>query len=204
MNIYVDFDGTLFNSDLLLSDYIDLLKKYNISSDTVWDVINTIFKEEKFNLFRLTNYINKHYDITGNLSYDLNELFKKNYVYDDVFDSLDILSKSFNLILLTYGDYEYQSYKIKVSNLSKYFTNVIITKDRKSSLDINYEKSIFIDNNPNEILGYYNSNCTKLIRLRRNDDKYSKINDYVDCVVEFKKFDTALINKCIEMSGINE
>lgn len=183
MKIYIDFDGTLFNTDKFYQDYLDILNKYNISSLEIDEMKKELFTNRKFNLDILTDYIISKYNIK-NLKQEVESLYNNSYVFEDVIPFLEKY-KNYNLILLTLGDIDYQNRKIESSNLSKYFQDIIITDVDKSQLDIDYKDNLFIDNNPKELIKFQNRGG-KILRIRRIDDKYSVID--LDNVLEYKNF----------------
>lgn len=183
MKIYIDFDGTLFNTDKFYQDYLTILNKYNISSFEIDEIKKELFTNRRFNLDILTDYIISKYNIK-NLKQEVESLYNNSYVFEDVIPFLEKY-KNYNLILLTLGDIDYQNRKIESSNLSKYFQDIIITDVDKSQLDIDYKDNLFIDNNPKELIKFQN-NGGKIIRIRRIEDKYSVID--LDNVLEYKSF----------------
>lgn len=183
MKIYIDFDGTLFNTDKFYQDYLVILNKYNISSFEIEKMKKELFTNRRFNIDILTDYIISKYNIK-NLKQEVESLYNNSYVFEDVIPFLEKY-KNYNLILLTLGDIDYQNRKIESSNLSKYFQDIIITDGDKSQLDINYKDNLFIDNNPKELIKFQN-NGGKIIRIRRIEDKYSVID--LDNVLEYKNF----------------
>ena len=183
MKIYIDFDGTLFNTDKFYQDYLVILNKYNISSFEIDEMKKELFTNRKFNLDILTDYIISKYNIK-NLKQEVETLYNNSYVFEDVIPFLEKY-KNYNLILLTLGDIDYQNRKIEGSKLSKYFQDIIITDVDKSQLDIDYKDNLFIDNNPKELIKFQN-NGGKIIRIRRIEDKYSVID--LDNVLEYKSF----------------
>ena len=183
MKIYIDFDGTLFNTDKFYQDYLDILNKYNISSLEIDEMKKELFTNRRFNLDILTDYIISKYNIK-NLKQEVEFLYNNSYVFEDVIPFLEKY-KNYNLILLTLGDIDYQNRKIESSNLSKYFQDIIITDVDKSQLDINYKDNLFIDNNPKELIKFQNRGG-KILRIRRIDDKYFVID--LDNVLEYKNF----------------
>lgn len=183
MKIYIDFDGTLFNTDKFYQDYLTILNKYNISSFEIDEMKKELFTNRRFNLDILTDYIISKYNIK-NLKQEVESLYNNSYVFEDVIPFLEKY-KNYNLILLTLGDIDYQNRKIESSNLSKYFQDIIITDVDKSQLDIDYKDNLFIDNNPKELIKFQN-NGGKIIRIRRIEDKYSVID--LDNVLEYKSF----------------
>lgn len=183
MKIYIDFDGTLFNTDKFYQDYLTILNKYNISSLEIDEIKKELFTNRRFNLDILTDYIISKYNIK-NLKQEVEYLYNNSYVFEDVIPFLEKY-KNYNLILLTLGDIDYQNRKINGSNLNKYFQDIMITDVDKSQLDINYKDNLFIDNNPKELIKFQN-NGGKILRIRRIDDKYSVID--LDNVLEYKNF----------------
>jgi len=97
-------------------------------------------------------------------------------VFDDVIPFLKKLKENgHKLYMLTYckDNLEYQSIKIAGSKLADFFDALYITSEPKYNLDIDYTSGIFIDDNPDDLLGLYSKNAKEVIRLRRKDNKYS-------------------------------
>lgn len=173
MKIYLDFDGTLFDTDKFYQDYLKLLQEYNIDEATINNIKPKIFKNTLFNLDILTNYLVKEYNLDNNIYLKVNNLYNSTYVFKDVIPFLEKY-KNLEINLLTYGEYNYQQKKIEGSNLKKYFKNIIITDKDKSKLNLDYKNSLFIDNNPKEIKKFLEVS-KYVIRIKRKEDKYSKI-----------------------------
>lgn len=174
MKIYLDFDGTLFNTDKFYQDYLNLFQKYGLDEDLINNIKLELFKTTKFNLDILTNYLVKKYNLDNNILLKVNNLYNSSYVFKDVIPFLEKY-KNLEINLLTYGEYNYQLKKIDGSNLKKYFKDIIITDKDKSKLNLDYQNNLFIDNNPNEIKKFLE--VTKnVIRIRREEDKYSKLD----------------------------
>ena len=183
MNIYIDFDGTLYNTTKLNKNFIHIFNKYNINTEYIKKLMNN-YK----NYDILANKIIIDNNIDKSIYNEIFNLYSNNLVYKDVIPFLEKYYKKYELILLTLGNKEYQEKKIKSSNLKKYFKDIIITNKDKSKLNIDYTNGIFIDNNPNELKKFYNSNATYLIRIKRNEDKYSKLNLDIKNIPEFNSF----------------
>ena len=98
-------------------------------------------------------------------------------VFEDVIPFLQKLrSQNHNLFLLSYAadTLRYQALKIIGSGLSNYFNALYITAKPKYELDIDYTNGIFIDDNPDDLIGLYSKNPLKVIRIRRKENiKYS-------------------------------
>jgi len=198
MKIYIDFDGTIYNSTKLDKKFINLFKEYNIDQKYITKLINEI---KNYNIIakRLINKFNLNTDILT----QINNIYSEELIYQDVIPFLEKYYKKCNLILLTYtNDKNYQLNKINNSNISKYFKEIIITTKDKSKLNnIDYLNGIFIDNNPIELERFYNSNASKLIRIQRNTDKYSKLKLNINNIPSFKDFKELLQSKYIENLG---
>lgn len=101
------------------------------------------------------------------------------FLYPDTLPALRNLKKSFNLILLSYGQLRFQREKIKKSKIEKYFDEVLITKEINKTFPIkkflnNKEKTILVEDNPtalSEIKKTFPGVIT--IRINRGEGKYA-------------------------------
>ena len=148
----------------------------------LFDCNSNFCREKIYNIYKLCEYIGKKYSINlETLKSEVNDVIKngEQFVYDDSEEYLTSLHRSdAEIILLTYTSAEnldYQKLKIQGSGLDKYFDDKIYTTTNKYLLDIDYKNSVFIDDNPDEVLGIYNKNAMQVIRIKRPDVKYSKI-----------------------------
>lgn len=196
MKIYIDFDGTLYNTTKLNENFINIFNKYNIDKEYIKKLMNN---HKNYDI--LANKLTKENNIDKAIYKDLFNLYSNDLVFKDIIPFLEKYHKKYDLILLTLGNKEYQEKKIKSSNLRKYFKNIIITDKDKSKLNIDYTNAIFIDNNPNELKKFYNSNATKLIRIKRVDDKYSKLNLDIKNIPEFNNFEELDKSNYLEKIG---
>ena len=181
MKLYLDFDGTLFNTDKFYQDYLTICLKNNIMKEEVENAKNKLFQSHLFNLDTLTNYLYKTYKLTNNFLLEINKLYQNNYLFPDVLNNLKILVQKYDLCLFTYGDTSFQKKKIESTKIENYFKKIIISEIDKSKLNIDYEHSLFIDNNPKEIEKFFKKKA-QVIRLRRKEDKYFKDDLSVDCL----------------------
>ena len=202
MKIYIDFDGTLFDSSQYYSNYTNIFKKHNININ---EILNKTYEKDK-NFDTISKKLIKEYNLNQNIYEELNTMYKKNYIFKDVIPFLEKYSQKYELILLTLGNINYQKKKIKNSKISKYFKDIIITDKDKSNLNIDYKNGIFIDNNPLELKKFYNSKVKYLIRIKRNTDKYSKLNMDIENIPEFTNFNELMKSNYIDKIGdeINE
>lgn len=203
IKIYIDFDGTIFNSTKHYNNFINIFNKYNINKEYIENIMKKTYKEEK-NLDKIASKIIKENNLDISILDELNNLYSEKLVFKDAITFLEKYYKKYDLILLTLGIKEYQEKKIKASKISKYFKEIIITNDDKSKLDINYKDNLFIDNNPYELKKFSNSKAIHLIRIKRDIDKYSKINLDINNVIEYKDFKELLNSNYIDKIGENK
>ena len=213
MKIYIDFDGTLFNSKIQYQRLINIFKKYNIEEKYIKNLMKEEFyqKEKSFDI--LTKKIIKDKNLDQGIFKELNNIYKSDLIYPDVIPFLEKYQNKYELILLTLGNIENQEKKINSSNLSKYFKHIIglihvkdlfsLSVKDKSKLNIDYINGIFIDNNPKELEKFYNSKAKYLIRIKRESDKYSKISLSIKNIPEFKNFEELMNSNYIEKIGDN-
>lgn len=187
MKIYIDFDGTLFDTDKYTNDFLNIFNEYGIDKFTFVEVKKKLFNDENlFNLNIIMDYIIKKYNIDIKIRYKIENLLNSSYLYSEVRDCLkELLNSGYELYLLTYGDMEFQNIKIKASNIDTYFKEIIITNKDKSELNLDYKNIIFIDNNPNVIEKLYFLKVRNIIRIKRSSDRYTKekcnVSDIIEC-----------------------
>ena len=94
-------------------------------------------------------------------------------------------SNNYELILLTYGDFDYQNEKVNKSGIKDYFDKIIITSKHKALLNLDYEHSVFIDDNKVQLEGLLKTGA-KVIRIKRSGNKHYL--DEIKGVIEFNDF----------------
>ena len=203
MKIYIDFDGTIYDTHKLDNKFIDIFQKYNIDSNYIKKLIDKI---KNYNT--IANILIQEFNLNNNILNEINSIYSNELVFKDIIPFLEKYYQKHNLILLTLtNDIDYQQRKINSSNLKKYFKDIIITtKDKSKLTNIDYSNGIFIDNNPIELKKFYNSNAKNLIRIKRDNDKYSKLSLDINNITEYKNFIDLLNSNHIEQIGdeINE
>lgn len=173
MNIYIDFDRTLFNTDLFLKDFKKIFNNYGISNVFFDECVSKM--NNGFDYRLIITEFKKNNDLNNNIYSDIDFLFKNicNYLYDDTVQLLKYLKeKQYKLFLLTRGNLDIQKMKIANSKIENYFEEIIITLKHKGDLNIDYSNSIFIDDNYNELESILLNNPLKVIYLVRKDAKY--------------------------------
>lgn len=177
MNIYIDFDRTIFNTDKFLMDLDDILTLYGIDVSLFLEYVKRN-NEQGFNPYIILNRMEKKLEFNKDIYGKINSLVKhsSSYIYDDVYDFLKLAKeKKYKLFILTKGNEEYQLSKIRNTSLLDYIDGVLVTLKFKGELDLNYQESIFIDDNPKEIESLIKKNPKMIYRIMRDNAKYNKI-----------------------------
>ncbi len=180
MKIYIDFDRTLFNCNLFLNDLSNLLLKYNISNE-MFNEYQIQCKDVGFNPYVIVREIEKDKMIDKHIYDEIKNLVHttSKYLYSDVIPFFkELKNKNYEVYILSKGNVLYQKEKIVNSNILDYCNDMIITTNFKGNLEIDYENSIFIDDNPNEIKSILEKKPKHVFYIQREDAKFKEfIND---------------------------
>ena len=193
LNYYIDFDNTLFDTPKLTQRMLEAI--VNTSKLDIMDECKKMFNREHiYNIYELAKYFSDKYDLN---KFELIQAINNeiNHCSDLIFiDSLSFLQNlkdhGHKIFMLSYYEYglQYQIAKIAGSHIADLFDEIIITKDLKYTLDIDYSKGIFIDDKPQDLIGLYSKNPKKVIRLRRIGSKYSPKDVEIN-IEEYRNFD---------------
>ena len=199
MKYYIDFDNTLFNTPLLTKAMLKhivneiIAVHTNLNFDEVMAECKGMFNREHiYNIYELAKYFSDKYNLDkDNVMKKLNDIIAntKDFLYDDSIDFLKKLKEAgHNLYILSYcaDSLTYQSAKISGSGIADYFDALYITSVPKYELDINYQDGIFIDDNPQDLIGLYSKNPKQVIRIRRDGNKYSVAGLDNSEIIEYK------------------
>ena len=185
MNYYIDFDNTLYNTPLLtnkmLNSIVNSIKeKMDLNSEDLYQECKGMFNREHiYNIYELAKYFSYKYNLDSSIVINnLNNIILdgSDLVFEDTIPFLKKLKeKGHKIYMLTYckDSLEYQSIKVAGSKLADFFDALYITSLPKYNLDIDYTNGVFIDDNPEDLLGLYSKNAKQVIRLRRKENKYS-------------------------------
>ncbi len=176
MDIYVDFDRTLYNTDQLYSDMFKTINNYGITSDMFENGKQEFFQKPiLFNFIELTRYICNKYNMSPAVISELLTILEngEKYLYSDSNEFLlKMKHKNYNTSILTYGDINFQMLKLTPLSTCNIIDNIIITSNYKFLLDLDYNNSIFIDDNPRDLMGLSQQGAKKVIRVKRKNSKY--------------------------------
>ena len=153
MKLYIDFDHTIFNTDLFQKEIQGIDKNLDLQNDL-----------KKLKEIIETNNIN----LEKYLYPDTIPFFEK---YKDKY----IIKKKKK----SNNHNAYQLFKILDTKISNYFQEIIIIKTNlKGELDLDYQNSIFIDDDPKELESIKKRNPYDIIRLKRgkHEDEILKTN----------------------------
>ncbi len=189
MNIFIDFDHTLYNTPLLTKDMLDALAIYisKVSNENFEPVLETLknkFKRGNNNIYDIYELI-KYFSKIFNYDYKeatniVNNVINNGtqYLFEDSIPFLKGLKKkNHKVYILSYNENEvyFQAVKIAGSGLLKYVDGVFPTTTLKGEIPLDFSKCIFIDDKPKDLISIYNNHPFKVFRIRRKNDTYSEI-----------------------------
>ena len=174
--MYIDFDRTLYDTDKLYMDMFKIINSYGITEKMFEDYKNEFFRKPiLFNYIKLIKYICRKENIDYNIILELLNLVQngEKYLYSDSYDFIKKMKRdNYNVSLLTYGDSNFQMLKVTPLKICDIIDTIIISSDYKFNLNLDYENSLFIDDNPRDLLGFANKGALKIIRIKRENTKY--------------------------------
>ena len=175
MRIYIDFDGTLFDSDKFLEDLFKIIDRYGISRDIFKECQNQC-KNEGFNPNIILDLVKKKMIFDDGIYLEINQLMNNSsyYLYRDSKEFLEYLNVlKYQVIILTKGNFKYQKEKIFNSQLNSCYNKIVVTLKHKGNLNLDYKNCVFIDDNPKEIQSIIKREPKLVIRVQRDGSKYS-------------------------------
>ena len=187
MKFYIDFDSTLYNTRAFIKSLLDAITNAIISQnkslnreDVLAEAKDLFTSDKIYNVEKLCRFFAEKYNLDFDPIFSSAKFIINNgtgFVYPDTIPFLEKLKSENNeLVILTFaqtGNTDEQMLKIKGSKLDKFFDDIIITTVPKWTLELDYKNSFFIDDNPKELSGLYKNNPYKIVRIKREDTKYS-------------------------------
>ena len=200
MVFYIDFDNTLYETakltDKMLVNIANVISlKVSEAFDNIIKYVKDNFDSTNDNIFTYGNKLAEKYgvdseDITNAINNAINN--GKDFVFPDArMFLIKLKDLGFKVYVLTYlpkTNQEYQMQKIKGSGIASFFDGIIMTTEYKFNLDINYENGIFIDDDPRDLKGLVEKKPIKVIRIRKENNKRSKIEIDNPQIEEYKDF----------------
>lgn len=205
MNYYIDFDNTLYETAKLTTNMIAAIG--NKIGDLTGLEKEPIIQDAKDNFNSTLDNIFTHAEKMGEkYNVDSDEVVNavkavidngREIVFEDAVRFLERLKENgHKIFILTYipkTNQEYQLKKLMGSGITKYFDGIIITAEYKFLLDLDYTNGIFIDDDPRDLNGLFDKNPIKVIRIRKPNNKRSKIDLDNKEIEEYESFDDILV-----------
>lgn len=188
--ILLDFDHTIFDWYGFKKDFWKYLKNnLEISEKEYLEAKDRAEEKKLYNFKTHLREITKHSKVSYfTLSLKSNMFCKKlpNYIFPDAMVFLQKMSKTGDVVLLTYGDKWNQEFFIKGTGINKYCKKVIITSTKKEKrywikkyikTKVN-QKIMFVNDDPKEtkqVLKGIDSFLCKIVLVERPTAKYFPI-----------------------------
>ena len=211
MNIYIDFDNTLYETAKLTEHMLNNITNVILLNPTNQSVVESIVGS--YDSDDVLGYVKANFDSTNDniFTYGKSLADKFDCDKDDVVNAInnainngrDIVfpdarmflmklkeegHKIFILTFLPKTNQEYQMQKICGSGLASFFDGIIMSTEYKFNLDINYSEGIFIDDDPRDLKGLLEKNPIRVIRIRKPNNKRSKIDINNSQIEEYTTF----------------
>lgn len=134
--IIFDFDDTLFDSTKLKKDIFNVLKDFNIKEEHIQETYISARCDYTFeNHIEIISKYHKDID-TKEILTNLNKVDFSKYILPDVENILEELNKKHTLILVTFGEKNFQTNKLQKSGIAKYFESKHIHITQNNKIDV--------------------------------------------------------------------
>ena len=201
MKYYIDFDNTLYETAKLTTCMLDaicktVVEKLGKEYSEIDEYVKANFNSTTDNIFTFARETGSYYGIDPDLVENNVKAVVdngNNIVFEDAERFLARLKENGHEVhILTYipkTNQEYQMKKLLGSGLMKYFDTITITSKYKFLLDMDYTQGIYIDDDPRDLNGLYEKNPIKVIRIKKPNNKRSKIDIDNKNIEEYVSFD---------------
>ena len=166
MKYYIDFDNTIFDTVSFYNDLLDILYDNGVTKEYVEEY----YQNNRMNPLELINSID-NVEIRNKALNHFNDTSK--YIYPDAITFLKNKNDKV-FILYTHGYLEYQNKKIEGSKILSYFDDLIVTEEDKTALDIDYQNSIFVDDNTKVLKSLIDKQAYRIYRIKRKNNHHSE------------------------------
>ena len=205
MNYYIDFDNTLYETAKLTSLMIAAIgnkigELAGLEKEPIIQDAKDNFNSTLDNIFTHAEKMGIKYNVdSASVVNAVNEVLSngKEIVFEDAIRFLERLKENGHKVhVLTYVqpiNMEYQLKKLMGSGIANFFDGIIITSKYKFTLDIDYTNGIFIDDDPRDLNGLFEQKPIKVIRIRKENNKRSKIDIDNKEIEEYVSFDDIVV-----------
>lgn len=206
---YIDFDNTIYETGKLTKDILKIISdEVSVRKNEDAKKVFEDFKSSTDNFFTFA----KKYCIEYKIDYDvlcskiLDIIINKGkeYVFPDAIKFLKKLKESNeNVCILTYvsnsKNLEQQALKLAGSGILELVNEVYNTTNFKFELELDFKNSIFIDDSPRDIEGFYKKGARNIIRIIKpnNEKRTSKKLNLPEKIPEFETFDEIFSKKVL-------
>lgn len=202
--VFIDFDGTLFNTSDFKVAMFGIFNKVGLTDDQILPAYQAECLDYKFSIKSFTERLHK----IGKFNLALTnarveKLFQScpSFLYPDTIEFLEGINKDlYEVNLLTLGDLEFQGEKVMHSGIVKHFDNLFFTEKQKwESLDEyvkDGERFILIDDRSDTIYRVAKRfpKCLALEIIRRSSDNDDPMREQKDRGnIEVKNFKQAMM-----------
>ena len=88
IKIYLDFDGTIYNSTKLYNEFINIFIKHNINKNYLNNIIKECYQKEK-NYITLAKKIIKDTNLDTSILNEINNLYSNKLLFKDTIPFLE-------------------------------------------------------------------------------------------------------------------
>jgi len=135
IKLFIDFDGTLFDTSKFKRGMFDIFEKAGFTSDQVLTAYQAECLDAKFSITGLIERLKKDQKFNVSLAEArVSDLYAQaaKMVYEDTEEFLQKIDRNrYQIIMLTLGDPSFQHKKVENSGLEKYFDEILYTELQK-------------------------------------------------------------------------
>ena len=178
---FIDFDGTMFDTEMFRDGLFEILRDAGFSSDQIKKTYKSTCLDYKYSPEKQLD------KLSAEKSFDLEKVLQKignlydaiipKMIYPEIISFLEQIDREkYEIDLLSLGDTEFQSEKVKYSELNQYFDNFYFPEIQKwdylPNLVSKDEKFVIIDDRGDAMEKiskiYEQSLCLQIIRRSRD------------------------------------
>ncbi len=189
MIIFIDFDHTIFETRGLLKQMAREFVEFGIPVEDFWASYRELRKQHPYSFKTQRRYLKRMgQDFPLKLEQKLKKVIgtkARKQVYADALFFLSEIrkNKKIRLILLSFGDRQFQLLKIRGAGLERYFDRIVITpkidKTKKAQAHFKKGKEIYlIDDHPlvlKKFFGFDKINLIQIVRGRKAGSKAARV-----------------------------